>query len=684
MILRLFMTLALCLAGSLAAAQEPDPVRASLVSEVSSFVPGQKINMLLHQDIDAGWHTYWINPGDSGDPPSIKWEPIDGASIGDFDWPVPERIPYGPLMNYGYHDEVALPFTVTIDDAFDADTLLIQGQGRILVCEDICIPQKVSVSLAVPRGDGAIDNKVANLFSATRSRIPAAVALPAVMAVGEDELALTISMPGMTGSRATAIEYFPFERDLIDNLADPEYRFSEKGLVLTLKKGFAFEDASQADLSGVLVVHESSGSESITSGFTVRAGGGAASRESGAGMGILVAMAFAFLGGLILNLMPCVFPVLFIKILSLVESVHEAGESVRLHGWVYAVGVIAGFVAIALGLILLRSGGEALGWGFQLQSPLIVGLLIYLFLAIALNLTGLYEVGTSIMTLGGAGSSSGYGGSFATGVLAMVVAAPCTAPFMGAAVGYALTQSTPVSLIIFASLGAGMATPYLMLCYSPALLNRLPAPGAWMGTLRQFLAFPMLAAAVWLLWVLGIQAGETAMMQVMGGCLAISLAVWLRARFKSVAVLGLSLLLVVAALYAVAVQKPQPQEGPDQVVQSGISSPYSADALERALSNGPVFVNFTAAWCITCKVNEVNALDREDVVTLMRDRNVTYLKADWTNEDPNITRALEDYGRSGVPLYLLYRKGADRAEVLPQLLTEDMVLDALRQLPSTD
>lgn len=680
----LFTLLALSWVG-IADAGEAPHVRTSLVAGVSSIAPGESFEVLLHQEIDPGWHTYWRNPGDSGAAPEIQWEAPDGVSISEFEWPWPERIPYGPLMNFGYHDEVSLPFTVTLDEDFKGETFTVTGAGRILVCEDICIPQRVSVSLSLPIGATFADEAVKDQLAQVRSRIPAPLGTRGSFTSNEDTIELTVPLPGTGGNRVRDVTYFPFEVDLIDNPAEQQYRFTEEGLNLTLARGYAF-DPENADLAGIVVVSESSGNEEVTSSFSF--GVGASTQvETGESMGLLAAVVFAFLGGLILNLMPCVFPVLSIKILSLFDAAHESGSSIRLHGLVYAVGVILSFIVIALVLIALRLGGEAIGWGFQLQSPLIVGLLAYLFILIGLNLLGVFEVGMAVMTMAGGAAMSGYGGSFATGVLAAVVAAPCTAPFMGAAVGYALTQSPLVALLVFGSLGAGMAAPYLLLCYSPDLLAKLPQPGRWMQTLKQVMAFPMFASAIWLLWVLGIQTSATGMMQVMAGCLLLALAVWLTAQFRAgsrgAMVSNLvALMLAVVAVYLVAIQEPTASPRQTGVAAgAGEAGVYSAAALDKARQAGPVLVNFTASWCITCKVNELNALNKASVREAMAAKGVTYLKGDWTNEDPRITLAMQAYGRSGVPLYLLYEKGSDRAEVLPQLLTEGIVLDALDQLP---
>lgn len=673
-------------------------VRVDLVPEVVSVAPGEQFRVLFAQDIDEGWHTYWRNPGDSGDAPSIRWQVPAGVEVSEFSWPYPERIAYGPLMNFGYHDEVYLPFSVRVPADFTGTELTLEGSGRVLVCEEICIPERVSVAMTVAVGETVKNAEVSDLFARAEARMPAPLSVASRFQMQGDVIELFFGIPGPADNRVSSVEYFPYAGDVIDNPAKQDYRFSDTGLTLTLQPGYAF-NAAQADFSGIVVIRESSGVDEIVSSFAVGAAGSAAGTGGQVpgdvatvdAMSVWLAILLAFAGGLILNLMPCVFPVLSIKILSLVESARESGDSIRVHGLVYAAGVVLSFVLIALLLILLRLGGDAIGWGFQLQSPVVVGLLAYLFVLIGLNLMGVFEIGLSIMSVGSNAEAKGYTGSFAMGVLATVVAAPCTAPFMGAAVGFALTQSTVVALTIFAALGAGMAAPYVLLSYSPGLLAKLPAPGAWMNTFRQVLAFPMFGSAIWLLWVLGIQTGVTGMMQALVGCLLLAIGAWLVAqRLESVAGRGARVLLLLAigagAVMLVWRQESArmaaviPESADHRAVAAGSAAAYSPDALAAARQNGAVLVNFTAAWCITCKVNEINALNTDAVQLALADKGITYLKGDWTNEDPMITAALQEYGRSGVPLYLLYRPGAERAEVLPQLLTQGIVLDALESL----
>ena len=664
-----------------ASAQPAAHVRGELVSSVTQVAPGDTFSVIFAQDIDPDWHTYWINPGDSGAAPEIHWQAPEGVAVSEFRYPYPERIPYGPLMNFGYHDEVRLLFDVSVPDDFAGSELSFTGSGRVLVCADICIPQKMALTLTLPVGPTQPDESRRDYFAEAESRIPTTLSVPSSFTATDTEILLTIGLPFIEGDRIESVDYFPLAPDLIENPARQSFRMTPKGLELTLTPGFEF-DAAAADFTGVLVIREAVGDGVISSFEIPAAGAGAAGvADTGAAsdIGFASAWLFALLGGLILNLMPCVFPVLSIKILSLVESVHKQGESIRLHGWAYVFGVVASFVTIAAVLMLLRAGGEAIGWGFQLQSPVVVSLLAYLFLVIGLNLTGTFEITLSVSDRSG----QGYAGSVLTGVLATVVAAPCTAPFMGAALGYALLQSPVMGIFVFAALGLGMAVPYLILCYSPALLSRLPRPGNWMVVMRQFLAFPMFASAIWLLWVLGIQAGPTAMMQVLAGGLVIALAVWLIGQSSRLPLRLVAVVLAMAAVSIGVMQRPASNPGTSAGADrdsGSLAQSYSKEALSEALADGPVFVNFTAAWCITCKVNELNALETTSVRAAFADRGITYLKADWTNEDPAITSALQEYGRTGVPLYLLYGKEGGEAQVLPQILTPSIVVEVLDSL----
>jgi len=448
-----------------------------------------------------------------------------------------------------------------------------------------------------------------------------------------------------------------------------------------------------ADQSASLIPAANFGQAAVPSGGErppkTHGNGGAAPAESSAALQISLpaALLFAFLGGIILNLMPCVFPVLSLKLLSFAGKNPHLSHS-KMHGIVYSVGVIVSFLAVAALLLFLRASGDAIGWGFHLQSPWFVATLIYLFLVMALALGGMLEIGTRFMGLGGGlASQGGYGGSFFTGVLAVVVASPCSAPFMGSALGFALTQPPVTALAIFASLGAGMAAPFLLLSSAPSLLQFMPKPGAWMDRFKRFMAFPMLLTCIWLLWVLGNQTSASGMAIVLAGCLLLALAVWLhnesieKPLWKTTRRLTQWAGAIIAfALLASPMLKPS-------IRNSDANADYVAytpQRLQQLLSEGqPVFIDATADWCITCLTNDQVTLSKPAVRSKMKEK-VVFMKADWTNEDPAITALLQQYGRSGVPLYLLYDGKSPTATVLPQLLTPGLVLDALEKLPTKE
>ncbi len=680
-----------------AAQFESSNVEAELVSEVTSIAPGQSFWIALRQQIRPGWHTYWRNPGDSGAPTSLKWDLPEGFSASSIHWPYPERVPYGPLMNFGYEDEVVFPIEIFVPDNLSATQVTLKAKGRWLVCADICIPESGDLELTLPVTQSApeIAQQNIDLFREAREKIPMNLGLLTEMSVQGDAIVIHVQMPGLEASRIKSIDYFPYEEGVLDFPARQKLEITSDGFKLNMTAGYDFNPATST-LDGIVVITEDSG-EILRSAFEITPQiAPAANNEFAANtdMSIALAMFFAFLGGMILNLMPCVFPVLSIKFLSLVEGTHADAGEIRHHGIAYLFGVVLSFLAVAALLIALRAGGEEIGWGFQLQSPIVIGILVYLFVLIGLNLSGYFEFGLSLTDTGSAlASRGGYAGSFYTGVLAAVVAAPCTAPFMGAAIGYALTLNALASLLIFAALGFGMALPYVLLCFSPPLLNRLPKPGAWMETLKEFFAFPMFATAIWLIWVLNQQTGADGLLAILAGLLLIGLGIWIgktrAGRERSLVRNIMMITLFLSALMLTGVIETQSvsanatdnltKEAPADTSVLG-NAPYSPEKVRELVAEGPVFVNFTAAWCITCKVNDLAALSSKKVSQVFADNNVSYLVADWTNEDPVITRTLADYGRSGVPLYLLFPQGQGKAKVLPQILTQSIVIDAVESL----
>lgn len=670
-------------------AQQEPKVQVSLVAEDTAVRAGEPFRVALIQDIEPGWHTYWKNPGDSGAPTEVLWDLPSGFTAGDIQWPWPERVPYGPLVNFGYHDRVVFPIEIMPPAVIGAEQVVLRAAVQYLVCADICIPEDANVELTMPVSDTAhVNPDHASLFAAAMRKIPRDIGAGASYEVEGDALAIHVEMPGLKPGTIEALHYFPFQEGVIDNARPQAFSLTDTGFRLETAVGYDWR-AGESALDGVIVISEDAG-ESLVTAFEIHPVPGTMPAVAGTGVDLWTAVFFAFLGGLILNLMPCVFPVLSIKVLSLVG--HARSEEVKIHGIVYLSGVVLSFLIIAGVLIALRAGGAQIGWGFQLQSPLVVGLLVYLFFIIGLMLSGVFEVGMSLMSMGESLSArQGYGGSFFTGVLAVIVAAPCTAPFMGAAIGFALTQDAVSALAIFASLGAGMGLPYVVLCYSPALLTRLPRPGPWMETFKELLAFPMYASAVWLIWVLSQQSGSTGVLLILSGLVLIAFAVWLMRRMpaggpgRMLSAVMATIMTLSALALPVMMERPSAPSmssaAPAEIVAGELAwQPWSRERLVTAREEGPVFVNFTAAWCITCKVNESVALNSERVQTAFDNAGVTLLKGDWTNEDPEITAALAEYERSGVPLYLLYRPGETRALVLPQILTEAAIINALEGL----
>ena len=684
----LLFLLALLAAGP-AVAQEVAPrpaplkVQARLVAEDTAIAPGGSITVALEEKIAPGWHTYWKNPGDAGAPTGIAWTLPPGWTAGDIQWPRPKRLPVGPLMDYGYEGTPWLLSRITAPaDARVGATVTLTAHAQWLVCEKICIPEETTLTLNLVVGAGRPDPAVAKSFADARALLPVASPWPMVFAPksGTGETTdLFVAAPSLAAARPAAVDFFPATPGAIRNAAPQLVGYAEDGLVLRLVTGKKPADV----LEGVLVL--TSASDGSVQGLEVAARPGAvptatfAAPPAQAGdLTLWLAVLFALLGGLILNIMPCVLPVLAMKALALAKH----GQEGRGESFAYAGGAILSFAVFGLVLVALRAGGESIGWGFQLQSPLAVAGFALLIFAVALNLSGLFEVG-SITAGESLTRRGGLTGAFFTGVLAVAVAAPCTAPFMAAALGFALAQGALAALAVFVALGIGFALPFILLGLWPRALAFLPRPGAWMLTFRQFLAFPMYAVAAWLVWVLAQQAGPTGVALVLAAMLALALAAWLwgvtRAGSARARLLGLvaALLVLGAGLYGVSLLG-NGNSAP-AAPRATLGEPYTAAKLAEYRAAGrPVFVDATAAWCITCLVNEEAVLSRDSVQKAFADRKVIYMVADWTNRNPEITALLKENGRSGVPLYAYYAAGAASPKILPQILTESEVLSAIQ------
>ncbi|ACL62111.1 protein-disulfide reductase DsbD family protein [Methylobacterium nodulans] len=695
------------LAALPAAAQAPrinpkyaDLVRAELVAEPGAVAAGQPFTVGVRLVMKPHWHVYWRNPGDSGLAPEIAWALPPGFAAGAIAWPVPARIPVSELVNFGYEGKTLLTATLTPPATLDTRSVTLRAKVSYLVCERECIPGEANVSATLPVAPPGTsvrpDPRQRDLFEAARAQLPQPSPWPSRVTAAGDTLTLHLDAPGLKGEAIRDVAFFPYSETVIEHAAPQDVSVDAGGLHLGLKRSSLNPSEPVERLDGVLALTEDTGSGPVRHAFAL----GEAPAQAVAAVsppvsapaapeapaGLWQAAFLAFLGGILLNLMPCVFPVLSIKVLGLVRQAGESPGRVRLHGLAYTAGVLASFLGLAALLVGFRAGGAQIGWGFQLQSPLVVASLAYGLFALGLSLSGVVHLGGRFVGIGdGLTRRAGLEGSFFTGVLATVVATPCTAPFMGVAVGFALTQGATLSLAVFAALGLGLALPFLLLTLWPAAIRRLPRPGPWMETLRGFLAFPLYATVAWLVWVLSQQVGPGGLFLALIGLVLVGFCAWMLERARQAGPWGRSLaqgaaVLGVLALgiLVAALDRDRAQAVP--VAVAGGPEPFTQARLDGLLAEGrPVFVNMTAAWCITCQVNERTSLSTAAVRQAFRARDVVYLKGDWTNQNPEITRVLEAHGRSGVPLYLLYRGPGD-AQVLPQILTESTVLAALESL----
>lgn len=696
------LLMALATAGAaLAQPVNTGHLETELVAEARGVAPGQTIHAALRQKIQKGWHTYWRNAGDSGEPSKIEWTPPPaGWTTGAFVWPTPHRLPVGPLVNYGYEGEVLLPFAVTAPaTARPGETVTLSGTAYFLVCEEICIPEQgvVKLSLPVTAGPAPADPKWGPAIRAALAAAPKRAGLAAAFEKRGERLALAVTGPALKGADLAEAYFFPFEPGLIDHAAPQAIERGPEGLTLTLAPGDEFQvQPGPRALAGVLSLGGAAYEVAAPMGPLPSGAGGlgpppakSALGAGSAGLGLPMAALFALLGGLILNLMPCVFPILAMKAASLAGHAHE-GATARKQGLAFGAGVVASFLVLAGALIALQAAGAAVGWGFQLQSPPVVAGLALLMLAVALNLSGVFEVGLSLQNTGsGLAGRGGVAGAFFTGVLAVVVAAPCTAPFMAPALGWALTQTPAAALSVFLALGVGFALPFVAVAFAPGLLARLPKPGPWMDAFKKALAFPMYGAAAWLVWVLTQQAGADGLARILAAAVVLAAALWLagaaqrrrlaggRSLPLAAAAGALALVALVAAIvprYALAT----PGAAPSGATAAVPYEPWSPERVAALQAEGrPVFVNFTAAWCVSCQVNDRVAISRDGVAKAMAAQNIAYLKADWTQKDAVIAAELARHGRAGVPLYLVYGAQGGAPRILPNILTEGTVIKAL-------
>jgi thiol:disulfide interchange protein/DsbC/DsbD-like thiol-disulfide interchange protein len=671
-----------------------DNVRVELLTSRALVAPGETFYVALRQTIAPDWHTYWRNPGDSGEPTDITWTVSQGVTAGPIQWPAPKAIPFGPLVNYGYSGEVILPVAITVPKSAKVDSSIdLLAKVRWLECADICIPGEAEIAMTIGVSTGGLDYPDAQKLGLIRNTI---AALPqkfsgAAKIIDDGNEKLRLEIAGISPKKKAY--FFPYEIKngaLIDFAQSQGFFQTQAGFGLTLTKSTSFPIDLQGPVKGVLVLGSNdmmtdATAYEIEAGFEAAQAGTASTGSpqksqpkpsSAASIGLIAALGMAFLGGLILNLMPCVFPILSMKALSLMQAAHGDTLAARAHGLWYGAGVMASFLALAAILIGAQSAGAALGWGFQLQNPAIVIGLAILMSVIGFNFLGFFEFGGSLQNLGGEKARS----SFPTGVLAVVVAAPCTAPFMGAALGFAATQSAMVALCVFAALGLGFALPFVALTFAPALLRALPKPGAWMVRLREALAFPMFATAIWLIWVASAQAGQAGVLAALIGILGAGLGIWIirtwsGAGGKALGAVTLIATLLWAGWHVSSAAAPTTKSASN----AGFGEAWSQQRVGELNAAGKtVFVNFTADWCVTCKLNEVSVFSDARVKSALSGEKATYLVADWTLRDAKIAEALASHGRIGVPLYLVYKPGDSQPKILPQILTADVILEALK------
>ena len=625
---------------------ETGHAKASLITNLQDSQQ-ESFYVAVRLEMQEGWHTYWENPGDSGSPFNTKWNVAQGVIVENVEWPTPVTIPYPPLMTFGYEGDVVFPFKVF--RAIDSDLSSISVDFDFLICADICIPEKASLTLdllsATP--NPLVDKAIQNLpteFIKTNSVIE-----------GENLRTIFKSSKPITNAylfprQDNLFSYTPTQQ--LVSLGENSYEIT----IPVINDEVPF-------FSGILSINGE--------GFQIEE-----ELESSSSMSLWQAILFALIGGLILNLMPCVFPVISLKVLSFVSMGGDDNSKIRNHALSFVGGVMSTFLSIATALIIIRSTGSMIGWGYQLQSPVVVGILTLIMLGIGLILLTNINFAAGLTTLGSSVQSrNDYSGSFFTGVLAVVVASPCTAPFMGAAIGYALLQPSFATLPIFLALGLGFAGPYLLLALKPEWISALPQPGAWMETLKQFFAFPMIATALWLMWVFMVQTSGDALILLLLLGLILGIAIWMIATFKG----GWKWIGMLATLLAaVQIFNNLPENTSGLVTDSSAEQWSLAIESDLQAQDQAYLINFTAAWCITCQTNEKTAFARDKVKEYLKDQNITYIKADWTNRNEEIAIGLARYERTGIPLYIFWKPGMLGSKILPAVLTEDLLIKSMQ------
>jgi thiol:disulfide interchange protein/DsbC/DsbD-like thiol-disulfide interchange protein len=678
-------------------------VEAELVAERTALVPGQTNTVALRLKIRDRWHTYWQNPGDSGLPTTLDWKLPSGLTAGAIQWPAPKALAAGPLVNYGYEGEVFHLVDLAVPASLpQGQSATLKARADWLVCEDVCIPEGADLALVLPVDPKADPHpRWSSSIKATRDALPKPLAGWQAQAIGEGQKVQLVLTPTASAGEPGALRFFPFGEGVIEPSGEQKRVREGDRLVLSLPVAHQLTP-NLTRVAGVITASDGIGGAKAATIDVALSGSVVAGPKpldapsprldlnagaSTSSLSLAAALLFAFGGGLLLNLMPCVFPVLSLKVMGFVEH-HDATRTMHREAVAYSAGVILSFVLLALALVALRAAGEQLGWGFQLQSPAVIAALSLLFFLLALNLSGVFEFGMFVPSKAATWTAKNRTlDAFASGVLAVIVASPCTAPFMGAALGYAISQSVAVTIVVFVALGVGMALPYVLFAWFPGWRRRLPRPGVWMERVKQFLAFPLYATVAWLAWVLGAQVDNDAVLRLAISLVFLAVAAWAWRVFRSggtrfwagVAVASAAGMAILSApLFGGSASNVQARTA--KAAEAGDWRAFSPAAVRALTAKGqPVFVDFTAAWCVTCQVNKRLVLNDADVRSAFAKKNVALVRADWTRRDPAITQALADLGRNGVPLYVLYRPGKPPL-LLPEVLQPRLVYEALATL----
>lgn len=657
-----------------------------MVPQFETIKEGQSFWVGFNFIPDDEWHIYWRNPGDSGLAPQIQWQLPNEFQSGEIIWPAPERIVAGPLTSIGYHDETFLLVEIKFPPGFDQNELNLSARVSWLACKEECIPGVAHFTARIPvtQEESILNQRYREFYNRHKLQYPVRDVLDA-MSVAQTQTDILVRYnPSQFVDEIETVQFFPYDENIVDYSILPEFKTVDRTYEITLRKAVNYQDGIEEKLRGIFVFNKKNfGSINpieINEPFMVK-GPDKDKKETFMGkspLDVPIAIIFAFLGGIILNLMPCVLPVLTIKILSLVDKPKKDGSKLLNNGIQFTLGILVSFWALAMIMLLLRFLGKQIGWGYQFQSSYFVVFMAVLFFGLALNLFGLFEIGTTFTRL----KSTEF--AFLNGVLATVVATPCTAPFMGSAIGFALTKPPAYTFIIFTAIGMGMAFPYLLLTRFPKLLKFVPKPGLWMVHLKQLFGFVMVAVVIWLGWVLSVQRGGDALVLLLIGLFFISLGIWVNIiKNKKKWLMFLSIFFCISGLYSAYQAANNPfidSKGEKEILENGINwEQYDPSRLRKYLmENKPVFLDFTAAWCLSCQVNERMVFYNSKVINRFNELGIIPIKADWTNQDPEITEALNGYGKNSIPLYVLYPQG-DGGDpiILPEIITPAIIISAL-------